>query len=400
MIAAMLCLLLAQQPDAPAPGEVSESRSGDRRSGQPVPDRSRAVGRAGGAGGAAVAAAAERDVARRRGRSGHRQPAGGDHAPVPRSSSRRAGRASPTRPSTRRRSSRSAARWRARAPTTRPSATCCACSATAPSTPTSPPPIGRWSTRRWRRASRRRSWRCSKGSSSRIRCRATARTSARICAARSPTKRATCGRGGQTFGEVDRQSRFHASALYFRGLIAARQQRFAMARRNLCEIVEQADKDRFSFFIDGRYYAIKDLAYLALGPHRARAGQVRRRLLLLLPRARGFGAAARRAVRGGVVDVPEGRVRGGRRVHRAVRSHVPEVAAGARRDAAARDDRPQVVPVREGAHDAGPAGEDLRADRGRGRGADQGSRAARGALSPLAEPSRRSATRAIASSSC
>jgi len=68
-----------------------------------------------------------------------------------------------------------------------------------------------------------------------------------------------------SFGEVDRQSRFQASALYFRGLIAARQQRFAMARRNLCEIVEQVDKDRFSFFIDGRYYAIKDLAYLALG---------------------------------------------------------------------------------------------------------------------------------------
>jgi tetratricopeptide (TPR) repeat protein len=73
------------------------------------------------------------------------------------------------------------------------------------------------------------------------------------------------GAAAQTFGEVDRQSRFHASALYFRGLIAARQQHFAMARRNLCEIVEQADKDRFSFFIDGRYYAIKDLAYLALG---------------------------------------------------------------------------------------------------------------------------------------
>jgi tetratricopeptide (TPR) repeat protein len=68
-----------------------------------------------------------------------------------------------------------------------------------------------------------------------------------------------------SFGEVDRQSRFQASALYFRGLIAARQQHFAMARRNLCEIVEQVDKDRFSFFIDGRYYAIKDLAYLALG---------------------------------------------------------------------------------------------------------------------------------------
>jgi tetratricopeptide (TPR) repeat protein len=69
----------------------------------------------------------------------------------------------------------------------------------------------------------------------------------------------------QSFSEVDRQSRFHASALYFRGLIAGRQGKYAMARRNLCEIVEQVDKDRFSFFIDGRYYAIKDLAYLALG---------------------------------------------------------------------------------------------------------------------------------------
>ncbi|HEX3698542.1 MAG TPA: hypothetical protein VH374_24430 [Polyangia bacterium] len=67
------------------------------------------------------------------------------------------------------------------------------------------------------------------------------------------------------FAAVDRQSRFVASALYFRGLIAARQGHYAEARRNLCEIVEQADKDRFTFFIDGRYYAIKDLAYLALG---------------------------------------------------------------------------------------------------------------------------------------
>ncbi|MEA2698800.1 MAG: hypothetical protein QOI66_3071, partial [Myxococcales bacterium] len=67
------------------------------------------------------------------------------------------------------------------------------------------------------------------------------------------------------FGSIDRQSRFTASALYFRGLIAARAGHYASARRNLCEIVEQADKDHFTFFIDGRYYAIKDLAYLALG---------------------------------------------------------------------------------------------------------------------------------------
>ncbi len=67
------------------------------------------------------------------------------------------------------------------------------------------------------------------------------------------------------FSAVDRQSRFYAAALYFRGLIQARQNHFASARANLCEIVEQADQDRFTFFIDGRYFAIKDLAYLALG---------------------------------------------------------------------------------------------------------------------------------------
>jgi len=69
----------------------------------------------------------------------------------------------------------------------------------------------------------------------------------------------------RAFSEVDRQSRFFASALYFRGLVDARSQHYASARRNLCEIVEQADNDRFTFFVDGRYWAIKDLAYLALG---------------------------------------------------------------------------------------------------------------------------------------
>src|SRR5450432_3697164 len=67
------------------------------------------------------------------------------------------------------------------------------------------------------------------------------------------------------FSNVDRQSRFFAAALYFRGLAHARKGHYASSRRSLCEIVEQVDQDRFTFFIDGRYYAIKDLAYLALG---------------------------------------------------------------------------------------------------------------------------------------
>jgi tetratricopeptide (TPR) repeat protein len=72
-------------------------------------------------------------------------------------------------------------------------------------------------------------------------------------------------RAESLFANIDRQSRFYAAALYFRGLIQARQGHLASARRSMCEIVEQVDQDRFTFFIDGRYYGVKDLAYLALG---------------------------------------------------------------------------------------------------------------------------------------
>jgi len=72
-------------------------------------------------------------------------------------------------------------------------------------------------------------------------------------------------RAESLFSTVDRQSRFYAAALYFRGLIHARHGHFAAARHALCEVVEQVDQDRFTFFIDGRYFAVKDLAYLALG---------------------------------------------------------------------------------------------------------------------------------------
>jgi tetratricopeptide (TPR) repeat protein len=72
-------------------------------------------------------------------------------------------------------------------------------------------------------------------------------------------------RAESLFTGVDRQSRFYAAALYFRGLIHARRGHLASARRSMCEIVEQVDQDHFTFFIDGRYYGIKDLAYLALG---------------------------------------------------------------------------------------------------------------------------------------
>src|SRR5579885_3380065 len=68
-----------------------------------------------------------------------------------------------------------------------------------------------------------------------------------------------------SFAAIERTSRFYAASLYFRGLIRARKGDWRLARDAFCEIVEQPDKDRFSFYIDDRYFALKDLAYLALG---------------------------------------------------------------------------------------------------------------------------------------
>jgi tetratricopeptide (TPR) repeat protein len=67
------------------------------------------------------------------------------------------------------------------------------------------------------------------------------------------------------FASVERTSRFYAASLYFRGLIRARKGDWRLARDAFCEIIEQPDKDKFSFYIDDRYFAVKDLAYLALG---------------------------------------------------------------------------------------------------------------------------------------
>jgi tetratricopeptide (TPR) repeat protein len=70
------------------------------------------------------------------------------------------------------------------------------------------------------------------------------------------------------FGEltkISRKSRLYTSALYLRGVIRARRGEFADAVDAFCEIVSAADDDRYSFYVDGRYFTIKDLARLGLG---------------------------------------------------------------------------------------------------------------------------------------
>ena len=270
----------------------------------------------------------------------------------------------------------------------------------------SPPPTARWSTSRSRRASRRRSWPCSITSAGLRRARR------RRCRSDSENEHTYLRRQGRLRGgrHVARRGAVlrhrSAVALLRGGALLPRPHPGAPAgttRRRaaiLCEIVEQVDQRPLHLLHRRPLLRHQGSRVPRARPHRARAGEVRRRLLLLLPRPRGLGAPARRAVRGVLVDVPDGRVRGGERVPRGVRPLVRQDAARARRAAAARDDRPQVVPLRRGARDAGQAGQDLRPDaRSRSRRCSRipGSASRSTAACSASGRSRR---RAIRSSSC
>ena len=155
------------------------------------------------------------------------------------------------------------------------------------------------------------------------------------------------------FSAVDRQSRFYAAALYFRGLIQARQESLRLGAPQPLRDRRAGRPGPLHLLHRRALLRGQGLGLSGARPDRPRAGEVRRRLLLLLPRPHRFGSLAGRALRGVVVDVPEGGVRGGARLSRGIRSQLPGLAAGARRDAAACDDRPQVLPVRHRARDAG-----------------------------------------------
>lgn len=67
------------------------------------------------------------------------------------------------------------------------------------------------------------------------------------------------------FAEITRRSRFFANAQYFRGVIAARRQQLDAAEAAFCSIATTGDQERFTFYVDDRYFQVKDLAWLALG---------------------------------------------------------------------------------------------------------------------------------------
>ncbi|MBW2462842.1 MAG: outer membrane protein assembly factor BamD [Deltaproteobacteria bacterium] len=67
------------------------------------------------------------------------------------------------------------------------------------------------------------------------------------------------------FDEITRRSRWYAAAQYLRGVAAARQGNLEAAEERFCAVATQGDDDRFTFYVDDRYFEVKDLARLALG---------------------------------------------------------------------------------------------------------------------------------------
>lgn len=65
--------------------------------------------------------------------------------------------------------------------------------------------------------------------------------------------------------QIDRESRFYANARYLLGTIAAQAGRLSDAEGHFCSIATTAETDSFTFFIDRRYFELRDLTWMALG---------------------------------------------------------------------------------------------------------------------------------------
>jgi tetratricopeptide (TPR) repeat protein len=78
----------------------------------------------------------------------------------------------------------------------------------------------------------------------------------------------------QKLALITKHSRFYANAQYLLGAIAADEKRWNDAEGHLCKIASAGDDGRFSFYVDNRYFRIKDLARLGLGrvAHEQRRG--------------------------------------------------------------------------------------------------------------------------------
>lgn len=67
------------------------------------------------------------------------------------------------------------------------------------------------------------------------------------------------------FEQVGRRSRFYANSRYLQGVIAAQAGRLEDAEAQFCSIASTSDTDQYTFFVDRRYFEIRDLTWIALG---------------------------------------------------------------------------------------------------------------------------------------
>jgi tetratricopeptide (TPR) repeat protein len=67
------------------------------------------------------------------------------------------------------------------------------------------------------------------------------------------------------FSAVHARSRFYGSAQYTLGLIASRMRKLREAESRFCRVAKAGTGSRYSFFVDGRFFEVQDLARLGLG---------------------------------------------------------------------------------------------------------------------------------------
>ena len=65
--------------------------------------------------------------------------------------------------------------------------------------------------------------------------------------------------------KITKRSRFYANARYLQGVLAARGKDYEKAEAEFCAIAGSDDDNRYNFYVDDRYFKVKDLARLALG---------------------------------------------------------------------------------------------------------------------------------------
>ncbi|MFW6050292.1 MAG: hypothetical protein ACODAU_03915 [Myxococcota bacterium] len=65
--------------------------------------------------------------------------------------------------------------------------------------------------------------------------------------------------------EITKKSRFYANARYLRGVMEAAAGHLDRAEAHFCAIATTGDQDRYTFYVDDRYFEVKDLAWMALG---------------------------------------------------------------------------------------------------------------------------------------